>query len=204
MKKGEKNWNCVPTLSRKKLNDNEQRVLGGFLVESPYNPDDFELIQVEVPVGIQRVAKVFHKNIETDLTLSEVLEPTRITQTPKGFLTEKDISDRWGAGMVPHTANVDAIAIMKKFVYVIEIKTKQQKIKGIHEVYEGLGQVIMNKDRFIEDYPSISREKEIRGLLLAESSDVEIELIKETFINQYIGYFDPTRGGFLINPGWPL
>lgn len=182
-------WNDVPTLSWRGLNKNEQRAMGGFLAESEYEPEEFDLIQVEVPTGLQRTHGL---DIDSDLALEEILS--------KGFLTENMISRRWGALVVAGAANIDAITILKDYTYIIEIKTREQKIKGTHDIYEGFGQVLMNLDRFEEDYPSICQEKNIRGLLLAEDSEIDVHRIKPSFIKRDIGLFDPRREGFLIKP----
>lgn len=54
--------------------------------------------------------------------------------------------------MASYTAKVDAVAVTDKIVWVVEIKTRNQCIKGMHDAYEGFGQVLMNRDRFREDY----------------------------------------------------
>lgn len=192
-------WDSVSAIGREKLNEHEQRAFGGFLVESDYNPSDFDLIQVQVPVGIQRTAGK-EKEVKSDLALEEVLSSAEHVKSIKGFLTEKEISDKWGALRVSITAKVDVISVLRDCVYVIEIKTKEQGIEGMHDVYEGFGQVIMNKDRFVEDYPSVAEERETRAVLLGEDSTIDPALVEKSFIKQDVGFFDPRRGGFLIRP----
>lgn len=191
-------WSSVPAIGRKKLSEGEKRVLGGFLVEGPYNPEDILLIQVQIPLGIKRVAKAFGEDIELDLSLEEILEPSRYVDSVKGFMTKKDISDRWGAGFAGYVCYGDAVVVADDFVIVIEIKTKSQKIESLHDIYEGFGQVIFNRSRFKEDYPSVVEEKEIKALLLTELSELDVELIKKPFNQLKVGFFDPTRGGLLI------
>jgi hypothetical protein len=69
----------------------------------------------------------------------------------------------------------------------------------MHDAYEGFGQVLINRDRFEEDYPTVEQERNIRGLLLAEGSEVDIELLEESLEQRGISFFDPQRGGFLIS-----
>jgi len=101
--------------------------------------------------------------------------------------------------MASCTAKVDAVAVTDEVVWVVEIKTRNQCIEGMHDAYEGFGQVLMNRDRFEEDYPTVEQERDIRGLLLAEGSEVDIELLEESFEQRGISFFDPLRGGFLIS-----
>ena len=63
----------LPVVGRQTPNQNEQRALSGFFVESDYDDDEFALIQVEVPVGCQRVAQAFDDDIQTDTTVAEAL-----------------------------------------------------------------------------------------------------------------------------------
>jgi hypothetical protein len=56
----------------------------------------------------------------------------------------------------------------------------------------------MNRDRFIEDYPTVADEREVKGLLLTEASTVDSELLAESFTQREVAFFDTQRGGFLI------
>jgi len=131
--------------------------------------------------------------VETDISLEEVLGHKRT-----GFLTKDEISLEWGARVAVHCVYMDALFILKDCVYITEIKTKGEKIKGLGDVYKGVGQVIMYRELFKEDYPSVFKERETRGLLLTEQSEIDVKLIEKPFISQNIDFFDPTRGGFLI------
>lgn len=186
-----------PVVGRQTPNQNEQRALGGFFVESEYNENEFELIQVEVPVGCQRTAHAFDDDIQTDMTLDEILSARNHSDTPAGFPDEKELSDRFGFRMSSYTAKIDAVIVMSNEIYITEVKTRNQRITGLHEVYEGFGQVLMNRDRFIEDYPSVAKERDLIGLLLAEDSSVDIDLILDSFRERNMRFFDPRRGGFL-------
>lgn len=189
----------VPVVSHDTPNENEQRVLGGFLAELPYSDDAIDLLQPEVPVGCQRVADAFDDVIDTDRSISAVLAPQAYTGLPEGFLNEKELSQQFGSRMASYTAKVDAVAVTDKIVWVVEIKTRNQCIKGMHDAYEGFGQVLMNRDRFREDYPTMEQERDVRGLLLAEGSEVNIELLEESFEQRGVSFFDALRGGFLIS-----
>lgn len=187
-----------PVVGRQTPNQNEQRALGGFFVESEYNETEFELIQVEVPVGCQRTAQAFDDEIQTDMSLDEILAVRDHSDTPAGFPDEKELSSRFGFRMSSYTAKIDAIIVMSDRIYITEVKTRNQRITGLHEVYEGFGQVLMNRDRFIEDYPSVAGERDPIGLLLAEDSSVDINLVQKSFTDRNLRFFDPRRGGFLI------
>jgi hypothetical protein len=189
----------VPLVGRDTPNENEQRVLGGFLSESPYSDDAIDLLQTEVPVGCQRVADAFDDVIDIDRSISTVLAPRTYTGLPEGFLNEKELSQQFGSRMASYTAKADAVAVTDEVVWVIEIKTRSQCIEGMHDAYEGFGQILMNRDRFKEDYPTVGQERNIRGLLLAEGSEVDIELLEESLEQRGISFFDPLRGGFLIS-----
>lgn len=189
----------VPLVGRDTPNENEQRVLGGFLAESPFSTDAIDLLQAEVPVGCQRVADAFDDVIYTDRSISTVLAPRTYTDLPEGFLNKKELSQQFGSRMASCTAKADAVAVTDEIVWVVEIKTRNQCIEGMHDTYEGFGQVLMNRDRFAEDYPTVEQERDIRGLLLAEGSEVDIELLEESFEQRGISFFDPLRGGFLIS-----
>jgi len=181
----------IPIIGRENPNKNEQRALGGFFVEGPPR-EDIELVQVEVPVGCQRVAEAFDEPIETDQSISDVLGGSQ------GFLDEKDLSNLYGFRMVSYTAKADAVIITSDTVFMTEIKTRNQRIEGVHDAYEGFGQVVMNLDRFREDYPSVSDSREVKGLLLAEDSTVDVKLLRSSFTQRNVSFFDPRRGGFLI------
>lgn len=180
------------------LNPNEQRALSGFFAESDYDECELELVQVEVPVGCQRVAQAFDDNLQTDTTVDEVLSPRDYSDTPKGFPDEKDLSTRFGFRMSSYTTKIDAIIITTGRIYITEIKTRNQRITGLHDVNEGFGQALMNRDRFQEDYPSTAEGRELTGLLLAEDTDVDTTLIRDSFRERNIRFFDPRRDGFLI------
>lgn len=187
-----------PVLSWDTPKENEQRVIGGFFAESPLPYDDIEFAQVEVPVGAQRVARALGKDVETDMSMDEVLESTEYTDAPQGFPNEKDLSDRYGFAYPNHMTKVDAVIVTKDTVYVTEVKTSGERITGLSDVNKGFGQVLMNRDRFLEDYPSVAEARELRGLLVAEDSDIDTELIEESFSPRDVSFFDPLRGGFLL------
>lgn len=180
------------------LNENERRALGGFFVEAPHSERALKLVQVEVPVGCQRVAEAFDDSIETDRSLSDILSRRSQSDNPEGFPDEKELARRYGSRMVSYTAKIDAIIVTTETIWVIEVKTRNQCIEGIHDAYEGFGQVLMNCDRFAEDYPTVAQEREVKGILLAEDSEVDTELLSPSFERCGVSVFDPRRGGFLI------
>jgi hypothetical protein len=191
----------IPIVGHQTPTENEQRALGGFFAESTFTPDDFDLVQVEVPIGLQRVASAFDELIQSeDRSLTEILTPHRHTDNPRGFPMEKELSNRYGFRMVSYTSKIDVVIVTTETIYITEIKTRNQQIEGLHDLYEGLGQILMNRDRFHEDYPSVAGARPVKGLLLAENSGVDVTLFKDSLIERKVGFFDPRRDGFLINP----
>ncbi len=81
---------------------------------------------------------------------------------------------------------------------IFEVKTRNECIEGINNVHEAFGQLLMYLDRFSEDYPTLVEEFTLRGAVLAEDSDIDIELIEPSFVKRGLGFFDPRRGGFII------
>jgi len=192
------NDDSFPIISWDTPNENEQRVLGGFFVESPLSYDDIEFVQVELPVGAQRVANVLGKDIETDMPIEDALAPSEYSGKPQGFPNEKELSDRYGFAYPNHMTKIDAVVVTNDTVYVTEVKTTGERISGLSDINKGFGQVLMNRDRFVEDYPSVAEARELRGLLVAEESDIDVELIRESFSLRDVSFFDPLRGGFLL------
>jgi hypothetical protein len=188
----------APVIGRDSPTENEQRALGGFFVEGPYSGEEIDLVQVEMPVGCQRVADAFDDTIDIDRPISTVLKEQSYNGQPEGFVDEKELARRFGSRMTSYTAKVDAVIITTDVVWITEIKTRNQRVEGMHDAYQGFGQVLMNRDRFEEDYSTIAQEREVKSLLLAEDSEVDIELLVESFEQRAVSFFDPTRGGFLI------
>jgi hypothetical protein len=188
----------TPVIGRDSPNKNERRALGGFFVEGPYSGEEIDLVQVEMPVGCQRVADAFDGTIDIDRPISSVLTEQSYSGQPEGFPDESELARRFGSRMTSYTAKVDAVIITTDVVWITEVKTRNQRVEGIHDAYEGFGQVLMNRDRFEEDYPTIAGEREVKSLLLAEDSKVDVELLVESFEQRAISLFDPTRGGFLV------
>lgn len=188
----------IPVVGREALNKNEQRALGGFFVEAPISRDSYEHIQVQVPVGMHRVGAVFDERIGLDQPIADVLEPRNYSDARQGFYTEKDLSQRFGSHMVSYTAKIDAILLTPDTLYLVEIKTHNQGVEGMHDVYEGFGQILMNHDRFAEDYPSVYVAREVKQVLLVEQSAIDPELVAPSFKERDLILFDPTRGGTLV------
>lgn len=192
-------WDEVPILSRNAPNKNEQRALGGwFKVHGP-SPAEYILIQTEVPLGIQRAANALNHSIDTDLSKSELVAGDRL---PRGFHTEKDISNMSGFGIAAATTRADVIFLKRSEIIVVEIKTANEPIDGSGDAHGAFGQLLMYLDRFEEDYPTLTNTHELRGFVLAEDSSIDPVLIEPSFQKRDLGLFDPLRGGFLIRPSW--
>lgn len=190
-------WEDVALLTRNKPNENEQRALGGFLAEADVDPSTYEFIQSEVPLGLQRVADAFGIEINSDRSWKELLrEGTR--GQPAGFPTAKEISRNHGFGRQAYTTSVDIIMLRDSTIDIFEIKTRNEQIEGVNDIHEAFGQLVMYLDRLSEDFPTLTEEYTLRGAVLAEDSELDIELLKPSFMKRNLGYFDPLRGGFLL------
>jgi len=193
-------WDDVCALNVAAWSENEQRTFGGLISETTLDPADVQLIQAEVPVGLQRIASAQNQAIDTDKNLNEILASQNHGDCIHGFPTAKEISSQWGFSKNSYSAKVDCLLVTTDTIYIIEMKTRAQRIQGLHDVYEGLGQILMNHDRFEEDYPTVLEKVSVMPLLLAEDSEIDIELIDASFRSRGVGFFDPVRGGMLIPP----
>jgi hypothetical protein len=193
-------WDDVTVQSRNEPNEKEQRALGGFLAEADVDPSTYELIQTEVPLGLQRVANAFGIEIDSDRSKKELLGK-RDRGQPTCFPTAKDISRNHGFGRQAYTSSADIIMVRNTTIDIFEVKTRNEQIEGINDIHEAFGQLIMYLDRFGEDFPTLTEEYTLRGAVLAEDSELDIELLEPSFVKRNLGYFDPRRGGFLLTMG---
>jgi hypothetical protein len=193
-------WEDVTMLARHKPNQNEQRALGGFFTEADVDPSTYHFIQSEVPLGLQRVADAFGIDIDSDRSRSDILREHYGGQ-PTGFPTAKDISRNYGFGQQAYTSSADIIMVRDDSIDIIEVKTRNERIEGVNDIHEAFGQLIMYLDRFGEDFPTLVEEYTLRGAVLAEDSELDIELLGPSFVKRNLGYFDPRRGGFLLPMG---
>jgi hypothetical protein len=191
------NWEDVALLARHEPNENEQRALGGFLAEADVDPSTYEFIQSEVPLGLQRVANAFGTQIDSDRSREQLLGKRNGGQ-PVGFPTAKDISRNHGFSRQAHTSSADIIMVRNTTIDIFEVKTRNERIEGVNDIHEALGQLLMYLDRFSEDFPTLTEEYTLRGAVLAEDSELDIELLEPSFTKRDLGYFDPRRGGFLL------
>ena len=193
-------WNNVTVLSRNAPNENEQRALGGFLTEANVDPSTYEFIQTEVPLGLQRVANAFDIEVDSDRLPTELFDKQNSGKAI-GFPTSKDISRKHGFGKQAYTSSADIIMVRDTTIDVFEVKTRNERIEGVSDIHKPFGQLIMYLDRFGEDFPTLTEKYTLRGAILAEDSELDIELLEPSFLNRNIGYFDPRRGGFLLQMG---
>lgn len=190
-------WDEVPKLVRDEPNDNEQRAIGGFIIEADVDPSTYEFIQTEIPLGIQRVADAFGIEIDSDRSQEELLRK-RNTGQPVGFPTAKEISRHHGFSRQAYTSSADVIMVRHSTIDLFEVKTRNERIDGVNDIHEAFGQLIMYLDRFIEDFPTLADEYTLRGAVLAEDSELDIELLGPSFTKRNLGFFDSRRGGFLL------
>jgi hypothetical protein len=189
----------VPIIGSESPTENEQRALGGLFVVGPDPETTYDMVQVEVPVGVQRALTDQNKTGDTDQTVGDVLDPRSYSGTPQGFPEERELA-RFGSGVTAGTAKADAVAITNDLIVVIEIKSANEAIDGLHDAYQGIGQVLMNRDRLVEDYPSLTDTHYVVPMLLAEKSSVSIDLLAPTLKKHEIIMFDPVKGGVLYVP----
>lgn len=121
-------------------------------MESDYGEDELILIQVEVLVGCQRIAQALDDDIQIDTAVTEALSARDYSDAREGFPNEKELSSRFGSLMSSYTTKIDAIIITTDRIYITEIKSRNHQITGLHDLNEGVGQVLMNRDCFQEDY----------------------------------------------------
>lgn len=187
----------IPIYSRNKPNKNEQRALGGWFSVFDPDPSEYRFIQTEVPLGVQRAAEAYGRSIETDCSLGDLSSSNWYGD---GFRSGKQYAQKFGLSIQQYTSNVDVVMVRQDGVDLVEIKTANQRIEGVGDLYEAFGQVLMYLDRFEEDYPTIAEGFELRGFILAEDSKLDVELVRPSLESRGIGYFDPVRGGFLVEP----
>lgn len=48
---------------------------------------------------------------------------------------------------------------------------------------------------------TLAEEYPLRGAVLAENSELDVELLRPSFAKRDLGYFDPRQGGFLLSMG---
>lgn len=158
----------------------------------------FLFIQTEVPLGLQRVSAAFGSTLDSDLSKSDLLSK-RYSGKPAGFPTANELSRKYGSGHQSSTSSADVVMVRGDTIDIFEIKTRNQRIEGINDIHEAFGQLLMYLDRFTEDFPTLTREYTLRGAVLAEDSDIDIEMLKPSFSKRNLGYFDSVRGGFLLS-----
>lgn len=193
-------WEDVPLLAQHEPNENEQRALGGFFAEADVDPSTYEFIQSEVPLGFQRIANAFGIEIDSDRSREDILD-RRGKEKPTGFRTAREMSRTHGFGRQAYTSSVDIVMVRDTTIDIFEVKTRNERIEGVNDIHKPFGQLLMYLDRFSEDFPSLTEEYTLRGAVLAEDSELDIELLEPSFTKRNLGYFDPRRGGFLLPIG---
>lgn len=194
----------VPCRNMRLLNENEQRAFASWLVTCEPTTAEYDLFQGQVPLG--RVSFVEADPdpdsedlaLGTELTKSQLLEPTYYTEQPTGFPDAKDISLD-GFRFQSYSITPDVILVGKQHLDVVEIKTRNQRISGRNDVHEAVGQLHSYTTELRRDYPKLMEEYEVRGFVLAEDSTVDIALIRSVFEEYGYGYFDRHQGGYMID-----
>jgi hypothetical protein len=190
-------WEDVPLLTHHEPNENEQRALGGFFAKADVDPSTYKFIQSEVPLGLQRVANAFGIEIDSDRSREDILNGCSRGQ-PKGFPTARTITRIHGFGRQAYTSSADLVMVRDTTIDIFELKTRNERIEGVNDIYKPFGQLFMYLDQFSEDFPSLTEEYALRGAVLAEDPELDIELLEPSFTKRNLGYFDSKRGEFLL------
>lgn len=195
----------VTTIDWRRLKDAEKQVVVGFMLRGPLDRSTLEFIQCEVPLGIQRAddaIQVEHGNSpkRNEAFALSSTELVRDDGTPRGFWNAKDLSDKSGWMLQSLTGGVDAIAVNRDEVHLLEVKTVGEKIESPSSVYKPLGQIQFYTSYFQEDYPEICRHRALKRWLITTESDVDMELIRPILTEHNVGFFDDTRPDCTIVP----
>lgn len=177
-------------------NSPEGRILAKFLQQQEewLQKNGIKLIQLQAPIALQRTARLFNKVIDVDMTLEDVLKPRKYADTLTGIPYKDNLSDMYKALFAGKTRIVDAIMFSTKGVVITEIKT--DLTKGKH--YDvGIGQLIIYREAFVEDFPSIAKKVSIDALLLTEGCD-ELQIAEDTLKRLQISLYDTEAAEFLI------
>lgn len=156
--------------------------------------NDVKLIQLQAPIALKRTAKLLGFEIGLDMSLDDVLRRREYVDTLKGIPYKDDLSDMYGALFAGKTRIVDAIMFSNKGVVITEIKADLTKGKDYDAA---IGQLIIYREAFVEDFPSIAEEVSINALLLTDRCE-ELKLAEDTLKRLQISLYDTEAAEFLV------
>jgi len=186
----------VPVLDGGLLSEKEQAVLGGFIEESGYMDDSTGFIQCEVPVGLQRLYKAIsrvegeERSLQTDRSLSEVTVQREYSDIPKGLVSSRDLSPQEGS-----SGSIDAVIVKENEVRLVELK---REIQGLNDTHQGFGQLLLYREMFKEDYPSMIEDASLSLCLVTGEWNVAPELVNSTYRTKGIGVFEVSGAHWII------
>lgn len=186
----------VPVLDGSLLSEKEQAVLGGFIEESGYVDDTTVLIQCEVPVGLQRLYKSIsrvegeERSLQTDRSLSEATAQREYSDIPRGLISSRDLSPQEGS-----SGSIDAMIVKEDEVRLVEIK---KEVQGLNDTHQGFGQLLLYREMFKEDYPSMIEDASLSLLLVTGEWDVAPELVESTYRTKGIDVFETSGAHWVV------
>lgn len=192
----------APILNGDQLSEEEQAVLGGFMKESSFVDLSTQLIQCEVPLGLQRLSEAIERvegeehSIETDYSLDQILSQHERTGTLEGFVSNRELSPQEQGG-----ASADAIVVNEDEIGIVELKT--EGIDGLNDTHQGFGQLVLYQEMLGEDYPSLLQEMSLSLFLVVGEWDNRMapELVAPTYRKRGINVFDVSSREWVIEAG---
>jgi len=181
---------------RQFIKSREGKILNEFLYQQEkwLQENNIRLIQLQAPICLERTAKLFDKEIDLDMTLDDVLERREYIDTLRGIPYKDDLSERYGFIFAGKTRIADAIMFSNKGVVIIEIKT--DLTKG-NKYDSGIGQLLVYREAFVEDFPAIAKKVPVYALLLTRGCD-ELGLVEDTLERLQISLYDTKIAKFLV------
>lgn len=189
----------VPVLDGDLLNEQEQAILGGFIEESGYTDDGTDFIQCEVPVGLQRLYKAIsrvegeERSIQTDRPFEEATGQREYPDIPRGLISSRDLSPQEGS-----CGNIDAVVVQKDEVGLVELK---REVQGLNDTHQGFGQLLLYRELFNEDYPSMVEDTSLSLYLVVGDWNVAPELVEPTYRTKGIGVFEVSGARWIVQDG---
>lgn len=189
----------VPVLDGDLLSEQEQAVLGGLIEESEHVDNTTEFIQCEVPIGLQRLYKAISRvegeeqNLQTDRSLSEATAQREYSDIPRGLMSSRDLSPQEGS-----SGSIDAVIVKEDEVTLVELK---REVQGLNDTHQGFGQLLLYREMFKEDYPSMIEDAGLSLFLVTGEWNVAPELISPTYRTKGIGVFEASGAHWVIETG---
>jgi len=178
------------------IKSSEGKILYEFLQQQEkwLQENGVALIQIQAPVALRRTAKHFGKEIDSDITLEDILKHREHVDALNGILYKDDLSNKYGVPFAGKTRITDAIMFSNKGVVITEIKTDLTTKKNYDAA---IGQLTIYREAFVEDFPSVAKAVPIFALLLTNGHD-ELAIAEETLNRVQISLYDIETKSFLV------